>query len=166
MIRKAAEQDIYEMMDIYNDAILHTTATFDTETKDYENRKQWFAAHTGAHVIYVYETDGHIAGYASLSQYRDRKAFDTVVEISIYIHPDYRGKHIGSELMEEILKFAQKEQNIDTVVSLITSENETSIHLHEKYGFTYCGQIHNAGMKFGKRLHLNAYEICYERNLE
>ena len=41
MIRKATEQDIYEMMDIYNDAILHTTATFDTEMKDYENRKQY-----------------------------------------------------------------------------------------------------------------------------
>lgn len=163
MIRRAEEKDIDEMMDIYNDAILHTTATFDTEVKDYEDRKNWFAAHTGVHVIYVCEVEGRIAGYASLSQYRERKAFDSVVEISIYIHPDYRGKHIGSQLMEHILKYAQEEKEIDTVVSLITSENETSIHLHEKYGFEYCGQIRNAGVKFGKRLSLNAYEICYDK---
>lgn len=63
-------------MDIYNEAILHTTATFDTEVKDMENRKAWFAEHNGRYVIYVDVEDGKVAGYASLSRYRDRKAFD------------------------------------------------------------------------------------------
>ena len=73
MIRRAVLQDIPALMDIYNEAILHTTATFDTEVKDMENRKAWFAEHNGRYVIYVDVEDGKVAGYASLSRYRDRR---------------------------------------------------------------------------------------------
>lgn len=166
MIRRAELSDIPALMDIYNDAILHTTATFDTETKDYENRLAWFHEHTGRHVIYVYEEAGSVAGYASLSRYRDRKAFDAAVEISIYIHGEHRGRGIGRKLMEQVLHFAEQCPEIETVISLITSENEVSIHLHEAFGFGYCGQIRNAGVKFGKSLSLNAYQIIYERTIE
>ena len=47
MIRRAELKDIPALMDIYNEAILHTTATFDTEIKDYENRLAWYKEHTG-----------------------------------------------------------------------------------------------------------------------
>ena len=144
-------------MDIYNEAILHTTATFDTEVKNMENRKAWFAEHNGRYVIYVDVEDGKVAGYASLSRYRDRKAFDPAVEISIYVHKDYRGRGIGRSLMAAV------GDEIETVISLITSENAASIHLHEVYGFEYCGQIKNAGTKFGRKLSLNAYQILYDR---
>lgn len=166
MIRRAEKRDIPALMEIYNDAILHTTATFDTEIKDMENRNAWFEEHTGRYVIYIYEECGIVAGYASLSRYRDRKAFDPAVEISIYIHKDYRGRGIGRSLMEETLSHAEQCEEIETVISLITSENTASIHLHEKFGFSYCGQIKNAGVKFGKKLSLNAYQIVYERKME
>lgn len=163
MIRRAEKRDIPELMDIYNEAILHTTATFDTEIKDKKNRCDWYEEHTGRYVIYVYEEEGRVAGYASLSRYRDRKAFDTAVEISIYIHKDYRGRGIGHELMRETLDYAKHCDEIGTVVALITAENETSIHLHQKFGFSYCGQIKSAGVKFGRKLSLNAYQIIYDR---
>lgn len=166
MIRRAEKRDIPALMEIYNDAILHTTATFDTEIKDMENRRAWFEEHTGRYVIYIYEVGGTVAGYASLSRYRDRKAFDPAVEISIYIHKDYRGRGIGRSLMEETLSYAEQCGEIGTVISLITSENTVSIHLHEVFGFSYCGQIKNAGVKFGKALDLNAYQIIYERKME
>ena len=95
MIRRAVLQDIPALMDIYNEAILHTTATFDTEVKDMENRKAWFAEHNGRYVIYVDVEDGNVSGNASLSRYRDRKAFDPAVEISIYVHKDYRARANG-----------------------------------------------------------------------
>lgn len=164
MIRRAEKKDVEALMEIYNEAILHTTATFDTEIKNYANRVAWYEEHTGAYVIFVYEEDGVIAGYASLSRYRDRQAFDPAVEISIYIHEKYRGRGIGRSLMRETLDFAKNCEKIGTVISLITSENTVSIHLHESFGFSYCGQIKNAGVKFGKQLSLNAYQIVYERN--
>ena len=163
MIRRAERRDIPELMNIYNDAILHTTATFDTEIKDLKDRIAWFEEHVGNYVIYVYEEAGCVAGYASLSRYRDRKAFDSAVELSVYIHKDYRGRGIGSSLMQETLAYAGVCEKIETVISLITSENATSIHLHENFGFSYCGQIKNAGVKFGKKLSLNAYQIIYDR---
>lgn len=163
MIRKAELKDIPELMEIYNEAILNTTATFDTEVKDYENRAVWFREHTGKHRLIVKETEGRIAGYASLSRYRDRKAFDAAVEISIYVHKDYRGCHVGQELMKELLAFAKDCTEIETVIALITSNNVASIHLHEKFGFSYCGQFQNVGNKFGEKLSLNAYQIIYER---
>lgn len=61
MIRRAVLQDIPALMDIYNEAILHTTATFDTEVKNMENRKAWFAEHNGRYVIYVDVEDGKVA---------------------------------------------------------------------------------------------------------
>lgn len=163
MIRRAERKDIPALMEIYNEAILHTTATFDTETKDEKDRTEWFLEHTGRYVIFVYEEAGAVMGYASLSRYRDRKAFEPAVEISIYIHEKYRGRGIGGRLMEETLKYAKGCREIGTVISLITSDNEVSIHLHEKFGFSYCGQIRNAGVKFGKNLSLNAYQIIYDR---
>ena len=113
--------------------------------------------------LQVHVEDGKVAGYASLSRYRDRKAFDPAVEISIYVHKDYRGRGIGRSLMEKVLAYAAECDEIDTVISLITSENAASIHLHEVYGFEYCGQIKNAGTKFGRKLSLNAYQILYDR---
>lgn len=163
MIRRAERKDIPALMEIYNEAILHTTATFDTETKDEKDRTEWFLEHTGRYVIFVYEEAGAVMGYASLSRYRDRKAFEPAVEISIYIHEKYRGRGIGGRLMEETLKYAKGCREIGTVISLITSDNEVSIHLHEKFGFSYCGQIRSAGVKFGKNLSLNAYQIIYDR---
>lgn len=164
MIRKAEEKDIPVLMDIYNDAILHTTATFDTEIKDYANRLEWFREHTGRYIIYVYEEEGCVMGYASLSRYRDRRAFDPAVEISIYIHEKYRGRGIGRSLMEQVLDYAKNCREIGTIISLITSENDVSIHLHERFGFSYCGQIRNAGVKFGRNLSLNAYQLLYDRS--
>ena len=109
---------------------------------------------------------GTVAGYASLSRYRERKAFDPAVEISIYIHAGYRGRGIGRSLMEKTLQYAKECPQIGTVVSLITSENEVSIRLHERFGFSYCGQIRQAGVKFGRKLGLNAYQIIYDREIE
>lgn len=163
MIRKARLRDVPALMEIYNDAILHTTATFDTEIKDIQNRQAWYAEHTGRYVIYIYEENGRVAGYASLSRYRDRKAFEPAVEISIYVNKDDRGRGIGRSLMKQTLDYAKECNEIGTVISLITSENEESIHLHEAFGFSYCGQIRNAGVKFGRMLHLNAYQIIYDR---
>lgn len=164
MIRRALRKDIPALMEIYNDAILHTTATFDTEIKDRADRVAWYEEHTGRYIINIFEAEnGVTAGYASLSRYRDRSAFDPAVELSVYIHADYRGRGIGRKLMAETLDFAGKCGEIGTVISLITSENEASIHLHEAFGFSYCGQIRCAGIKFGKQLNLNAYQIIYDR---
>lgn len=166
MIRKAQLSDLEQLKNIYNDAILHTVATFDTEVKDDANRMQWFCEHEmEPYVIFVEEREGCVCGYASLSQYRDRKAFDRTVEISIYIDEAYRGQGIGRALMQHTLDFAKAHPDIVTVVSLVTGENEVSIRLHEVFGFEYCGQLKRVGWKHGRWLDLNSYQITYANKI-
>ncbi len=161
LIRKACLADLPQLQAIYNDAVLHSTATFDLSPRDDADRLAWFQSHQGKYLLLVYETDGVIAGYASLSRYRERPAFDGAVELSIYLHPDFRGQHIGHALMQEILAFAEQRPDIDTVISLITSENAVSIHLHETFGFSLCGVIRHCGRKFGRCLDLSIYQITF-----
>lgn len=161
LIRKACLADLPQLQAIYNDAVLHSTATFDLSPRDDADRLAWFQSHQGKYLLLVYETDGIIAGYASLSRYRERPAFDGAVELSIYLHPDFRRQHIGHALMQKILAFAEQRPDIDTVISLITSENAISIHLHETFGFSLCGVIRHCGRKFGRCLDLSIYQITF-----
>lgn len=158
MIRRAREEDIPALTEIYNDAILHTTATFDTEAKSLEDRRSWFAEHCGSYVIFVAEVDGTAVGYASLSRYRERKAYERSAELSVYVHRDWRGRGIGRALAEETLAFAEARRELGMVISQVTAENEASIRLHRQLGFSYCGQLKRVGEKFGRLLDLNIYQ--------
>ena len=64
----------------------------------------------------------------------------------------HRRKGIGDQLMQAILDYARQRDDIYTVVSVITGDNEKSIRMHEKYGFEDCGRLKEVGMKFGRRL--------------
>lgn len=160
IIRTAKISDLQELMDIYNYEVLNGVATFDMEPKSLEERKEWFEAHSSAkYPLIVAEIDGKVAGYASLSKYRERAAYQTTVELSVYINREYRGQGVATALMEHILDMARKEESIHTVVSVITAGNAISARLHEKFGFEYCGTIAEVGMKFGKYLGIEHYRL-------
>lgn len=163
MIRFVTLEDAKQIMKIYNNAILHTTATFDMEIKQIEQIKDLIKEHIGTYPFYVEEENGIILGYASLSLYRPRKAFEQTVELSIYIDLKSQGKGIGSKLMEALLSYAKQQKNIHSIVSLITGDNMASIKLHEKYGFSYCGELKEAGHKFGRDLDLKFYQYMIRR---
>lgn len=164
VIRRAGLEDISALQKIYNDAVLHTTATYDTDIKDYEDRLEWYKQHeTEPYILLVEDIDGVVAGYASLSKYRERKAFHQSVEISVYVDEAFQNQGVGSSLMKAVLDYAKEQKSIHTVISLITSDNEHSIYLHEKSGFSYCGKIEDAGYKLGKWIGLNIYQIIYSR---
>src|SRR5262245_51145559 len=90
-IRRAALSDLGAITDIYNEAILTTTATFDTEPKTVEERIAWFDSHGENHPIIVAALDGTVAGWASLSRWSDRPAYDCTVETSFYVKREFRG---------------------------------------------------------------------------
>ena len=159
MIRKAQRKDLPQLLDIYNDAVLNSTATFDIHEKTIEERETWFAEHNiGNHPLIVAELpDGTVAGYASLSPYRRLEAYHTTVELSVYVHPAHRRKGIASALMQAILEEAENDPRTHTVVSVITSGNAPSIRLHEKFGFTFSGTIREVGIKHGEFLSIDQY---------
>ena len=160
MIRKAVMSDLPAMTEIYNYEVTNGVATFDLEPKSVEDRKGWFSEHNvDNHPLYVAQVGSDVAGYASLSKYREKEAYKSTVELSIYISPAYRGKGIATALMGFILDEAKKDPTIHTVVSVITSGNSTSERLHEKFGFEFCGRIREVGFKHGRYLDISNYRL-------
>lgn len=160
IIRKAQAGDIEALLDIYNYEVENTTATFDLNKKTLEQWTQWFDCHNvGNHPLIVAEVCGVVAGYASLSTYREKEAYKSTVELSVYVATDFRRQGVATALMQEILRLAKEDKVTHTVVSVITSENTESVRLHEKFGFRYCGTIHEVGVKFGKYLSISNYEL-------
>lgn len=157
MIRKAAEHDLSAIKDIYNYAVLNTTATYDINPRDDKYFADMLSEHTGKYLLAVYEDNGDIIGYVALSQFSRRDAYDITAELSVYVKADCQNKHIGTQLMEYALSYAQTENRFLTIVSLITSDNEHSIYLHKKFGFEFGGKIKNAGFKFNRMLSVDIY---------
>ena len=157
MIRKAAEHDLSAIKDIYNYAVLNTTATYDINPRDDKYFADMLSEHTGKYLLAVYEDNGDIIGYVALSQFSRRDAYDITAELSVYVKADCQSKHIGTQLMEYALSYAQTENRFLTIVSLITSDNEHSIYLHKKFGFEFGGKIKNAGFKFNRILGVDIY---------
>lgn len=159
-IRNAKADDIKRLTEIYNHYILHSTATFDLEPYSTAERMKWLEAHTGNHPLLVLELEeGEIAGYASLSTYNPKFAYNGTVELSIYLDPKYQGNGFGILLMDAILQKAREDQTIHTIISLITTENVTSISFHEKYEFTLTGTIKETGYKFDRFLDVAIYQL-------
>lgn len=158
--RIARVEDLQVLLEIYNYEAEHGYATFDIAPKTYEERKQWFDEHNvGNHPLIVAVVDGAVAGYASLSPYRTKEAYAATVELSVYVHKDYRGRGVASMLMQDILQMAREMETVHSVISVITAGNKASEKLHEKFGFTYSGTLHEVGVKWGKYLDIVNYEL-------
>lgn len=164
MMRAAVREDIPALMDIYNFEVLNGVATFDTDEKTYEERLAWFNLHVGKYRLIVFEEDKVIKGYASLSPYHPRRAFDCTAEISVYVGKDFRNSGVGKALMKEILSLAERDGEFISIISQIESSNAVSERLHKELGFKYAGTLKDAGFKFGKRLSLDIYQYFIGEN--
>lgn len=150
-LRKARPSDIEAITEIYNDAILKTTATFDTQTKTLEQQKEWFEGHDEKHPILIAEMNGKVVGWASLSKWSDRCAYSGTVENSVYVAEKFRGEGIGNALLERLMREGKK-CGLHTVIARITSGNDASVKMHESAGFEHIGTMKEVGVKFGKLL--------------
>lgn len=160
IIRRAEHDDVPALLEIYNYEIEHGVSTLDLTPKTLEDRMVWFYAHeSDLHPLYVAVVDGVVVGYSTLSSFRSKEAYLPTVELSVYVDRAYRGRGIASELMGTILDHARECQDIHLVVSIITGENAASVRLHEKFGFSWCGVIHEAGFKHGRYHDIITYEL-------
>ena len=160
VIRPITKDDIAACLDIYNYEVMNGVATLDLEPRTLPEWQEWYETHSDEHhPIIVGTVDGVVAGYASLSPYRPKEAYKSTVELSIYIHQEYRGKGVASKLMAHILDHAKATDTLHTVVSVITAGNAASTALHERFGFTYCGLTPQVGFKHGKYQDTETYAL-------
>jgi L-amino acid N-acyltransferase YncA len=159
MIREATEKDLVDILEIYNDAILNTTAIYAYKTHAIEERIQWYEKKKqDGHPLLVYEENDKVIGFATFGTFRAYPAFKYTIEHSVYVHKDYRGLGIGKNLLKELIDIASVDEYA-TMVACIDSLNENSIKIHKKFGFKYSGVITKAGFKFGKWLDLVFYQL-------
>ena len=160
VIRPITQDDIVSCLDIYNYEVVNGVATLDLEPRTLEEWHEWYNAHRDEHhPIIVGTIDDVVVGYASLSPYRLKDAFKSTVELSIYIHQDYRGQGVATQLMERILAMAKADRMLHNVISVITAGNEESTKLHNRFGFTYCGLTPEVGFKHGKYRDTETYAL-------
>lgn len=161
-IRPATENDIPFITEVYNDAILNTVATFDTEIKTVEDRLQWFKKHDEKHPVLIAEKEGEQLGWSSLTMWSDRCAYDGTAEVSVYVHKDHRGKGVGKKLLELLIAEGQS-AGLHYLLSRISQGNEASIYIHELLGFSHIGVMHEVGFKFGKYIDVHMMEKVFKK---
>ena len=152
-IRPATEADLPGILEIYNDAVLHTTATYDYEPRTLEQRRQWFEDHQrDNYAVFVAVDDtGRNVGWSALNPYHARPGYRFTTENSVYIAADRRGQGIGKQLLEPLID-AARARGLHVIIAAIDATNEASIRLHTRFGFEQVGHFKQVGFKFGRWL--------------
>jgi L-amino acid N-acyltransferase len=166
-IQCTLERHASQVLDIFNEAIVTSTALFDYKPRAPESMTRWFKAKENGRfpVIGIEGEDEQLLGFASYGTFRAWPAYKYSVEHSVYVHQDYRGEGLGRTLMVELVA-AARNQDYHLLVGGIEASNAASIALHESLGFTCAGTIREAGYKFGRWLDLSFYQLTLQTPAE
>ena len=146
--RLARPDDAEAIRTIYNAEVTGSTVTFDLVPRTLDDQLAWLEARSGAMAVLVAEHEGEVVGFASLSPYRDRPAYATTVEDSVYVRSDQRGAGVGRLLLAELLDVAAT-RGFHTVMARIVGHHDASIALHRALGFEPVGIEREVGRKVG-----------------
>jgi phosphinothricin acetyltransferase len=161
-IRLIQEDDLPQILSIYNDIILTTTAVYDYEPHSLAMRRQWYEAKKrDGFPVFVAERDGRVIGFSSFGPFRAWAAYAFSVENSIYVAKDSRGKGIGRMLLAPLIH-AATEKSFHVIVAGIDATNLASLQLHRSFGFEEVAHFKQVGFKFGKWLDLKFMELILE----
>ena len=134
MIRQVELQDAKAITNIYNEYVLHSVATFDTEPVQEEEMRARIAEISSRFPYFVYEEDKEITGYCYAHTWKERSAYRYTLETTVYLSPGHTGKGIGMLLMQRLIE-ACRENGYRALIACITEGNEASNILHERLGF-------------------------------
>ena len=150
-VRPAGRADAEAIRSIYNVEVLESTVTFDLVPRTPAEQLAWLDEHAGAHPAVVAVVGKLVVGFGSLSPYRDRPAYATSVEDSVYVHRDHRGHGVGRLLLEELVQRG-RDHGFHAVIARIVGGHEASIALHRSCGFEPVGVEREIGRKFKRWL--------------
>lgn len=151
LLRLATLEDAEPIRQIYNLEVTTSTATFDLVPRSLSDQRAWQAARSGAHAVVVAEDAGEVVGFGSLSQWRDRPAYSTTVEDSVYVHRDHHGHGVGKALLTELITTATA-HGFHACMARIVGGHEASIALHRSCGFEIVGTEREVGRKLNRWL--------------
>jgi L-amino acid N-acyltransferase len=164
ILRPAREEDLPEILAIYNHEVVTSTATYDTQPRTALEHHAWFRHHGDAHPVLVAEDAVGVRGWASLSPWSDRAAYGKSAETSVYVAEQARRTGIGRALLQALID-AGRERGHHALLARISADNEASIRLHAQLGFFVAGTLKEVGMKFGRLLDVCIMELLLEKPL-
>jgi len=150
-IRRVVQDDLPALLAIYNHYIVHTPVTFDIEPRTLEQRQAWLDgfAPSGRHQCFVAEREGRAIGWVCSGRFKEKAAYDTSVETSIYLAPGEVGKGLGRRLYRTLFE-ALAGEDVHRAFGGITLPNDASVGLHLAMGFSHVGTYREVGRKFGR----------------
>ena len=158
-IRSAEDSDLPEILVIYNEVILNTTAVYSYQPHTLEMRKTWFDTRQKDGLpVFVAETEGRVAGFSSYGPFRAWPAYKYTVENSVYVAEEQRGKGIGKLLIAPLIETARA-ADLHAIIAGIDASNIGSIQLHRSFGFEEVAHFKQVGFKFGRWLDLKFMEL-------
>jgi L-amino acid N-acyltransferase YncA len=160
--------DAMAIMNIYNLEVNEAAISFDLVPRTLEQQQDWIRAHQVTHpcIVAVNEEDEvgevgardeRLLGFALVHPFRDRPAYATTVENSVYVHRGARGRGVGEVLLRQLMTLAEQ-SGFHSLIARIVGENASSIRLHEKCGFTLVGTEIEVGRKQGVWLDVVEYQ--------
>ncbi len=159
-IRCATHADLPGILEIYNEAVLNTTATYDYEPRTLEHRSAWFEDHVKSNypVFVAVNDSGSVVGWSALNRYHDRVGYRFTTENSVYVAANQRGRGIGKLLLAPLIDGA-RERGLHAILAAIDASNEVSIRLHASFGFERVDYFKEVGYKFGRWLDVVYMEL-------
>jgi len=135
MLREMLQSDSERVLEIYRMGLETRNATFETNVPSWQ---EWDSKHL-SHSRFVSEEKEIVRGWVALTPFSGREVYRGVAEVSIYIADGFRGKNIGTDLLEKVIS-SSEENGIWTLVSSVFPENEATLNLHAKFGFRVIGK--------------------------
>jgi L-amino acid N-acyltransferase YncA len=148
-IRRAAEEDAAAIARIYNQGIEDRVATLETELRTPEERVRWLAARGSRHPVLVAVSAGSVVGWASLNPFNPRRVYDHVVDLSVYVSREHRGRGIGDALLGE-LETSARRLGYHKLVLAAFPTNAPGMALYERHGFQTVGVYNEQGVLDGR----------------
>jgi phosphinothricin acetyltransferase len=157
-IRSAITADAAVIAEIYNWYIANTVITFEVDPVSAGEMARRIAAVLEAHEWLVLESDGELLGYAYAGRFRERAAYATATESTIYLRHGLEGKGLGGPLYAELVRrtFARGYRHL---VGAIALPNEASVRLHERLGFVKAGHLVRIGRKFDRWIDVGNWQL-------
>ncbi len=154
IVRPATEADLPGILAIYNDAVLHSTASWNETAVDLDDRRAWLLLRQAQNYpVLVAAVGDTVAGYASFGDFRAFEAYRHTVEHSVYVAAGARGRGLGPALVQALFPLALA-LGKTVMIGGIDAANAPSLRMHERLGFRETGRLPGVGRKFGRKLDL------------
>lgn len=161
MIRKVKLSDSRYISEIYNHYVNNTVVTFEEELVLENNMVARVEMISSEFPFGVYEEDGKIIGYTYANKWKARSAYRFSVETTVYLHPDFKHRGVGTKLYKWLL-VQLKEIGIHSAFGGIALPNEASVKLHEKMGFEKVAHMKEVGYKFDQWIDVGYWQYIFE----